>query len=549
MRPVLYEIRRAITSKSMIALIVFVIAIPVLIAFTSASGSGGSGFTYINSQAFAEGNNGTYNITVFLYNSQYGTPVQGTTVNFTAGTNVTSAISDAEGYANVTFHNVPENVVGNLSDGTMSNMTYEYTQFSGGFGQGYNFTAGVDVYQKKMDPYFTESSYKYIVNGSKIANSIEFYPRMQLNFYSVQNRPSLETVGVSSQLGGTNGTAQFSVYYEQLANYTGSPSPGGTVINSAGSVAYSNLSNRSIQGYNNPYAYFLNESQLTLFGTFTESPVTVLNTINLAKNTNSSRYLFEIFTPNGTEMAWATVQLSNPASQTTVNNVFYTEVLPILGLFVPLMAVLSAYLTFGKDKVSGALNYVVVRPMSRASIISSRYLANNLAIFIPAAASIGISSLLFDYYLGTYIPEYTILLSLWAIAVMTAGFCGIMYLASAFFKSGGILIGLAIGLFLILDLFWTFPALPLIPLVIVSRFAPGSLAFASAYIISNYVSPSGFANLVSMLASGSTNVPPFYFGNFLPSQIGITVLLVVGLGAVWILAPFILAVFRFSKYD
>lgn len=547
MRPVLYEIRRAITSKSMIVLIIIIVALPVLIAFTSASNPGGPVFTYISSQAFADGDNGTYNVTVFLYNSEYGTPVQGTTVNFTAGTNLTSVVSNAEGYANVTFHNVPKNVVGNVSDGEYSNITYEYTQMSGGFGTGFNYTSGIPVYRTSVDPYFTQITSFNSLNGSK---STQFYPRMNFFFiYTVQNHPSLRTVGVMSQVGGTSHVAEFSVYYERLANDTGAPGPEGVIQQTSGGVTYSNLSNRSISGYQSQYAYYLNESQLTFFGNFTDSPVTVLNTINLTTRTNSTTYLFELFTPNGTEMAWATMQLYSPATQSYVNNLFYTAVLPLLGLFVPLMAVLSAYLTFGRDKVSGALNYVVVRPISRTSLISSRYLANVLAIFIPAAASIGISSLLFDYYLGTYIPQYTILLSLWSIAVMTAGFCGLMYLASAFFKSNGRLIGLTVGLFLILDLFWTFPSLPLIPSLIASRFPYGSVAFASAYVFSNYATPSGFSNLVSMLASGSTNVPPFYFGNFLPSQIGITILSIVGIGIVWVLVPFIIALFRFSKAD
>ena len=554
MIPFLYEIRRVLTSKAMVLLVAVIVGLPVLISVGSATSSGGN-FVYIESYAFADGNNGSYSVTVFLFNEEYGTPVQGTTVNFTAGSNKTSVITDVNGYANVTFNNVPTSIVGNQPDGDLSNITYEYSQAQGSFSPLYNFTGGVPVYQKRMDPYFSVNTYQSISNDSKVVNTTEYFPRISFgyNSFSVQGHHSLRTVGVMSSLGGTNRSAQFSVYYKKLANAsTDGQSPGGPVIINydSGEVYYSNLSDRSILGLSyKTGSYYYNESQLNFFASVSTAPLTVLNTVNLTTHTNSTKYLFELFTPNGTEMAWAIVQLYTPATTSYVNNLFYNSILPIMGLFVPLMALLSSYTTFGRDRVSGPLNYVVVRPISRKSIITSRFLANVLGVFTPAAASIGISSVVFDYFLGTYIPQSTILLSLWAIVVMAAGFSGLIYLGSVLFRSNGRLIGLLVGIFLTLDLFWSFPDFAILPSIAASLYQQGSLSYAMAFISSYYATPSGYANLVSMLASGSTSVGFFYIGNFKPSQVGVTTTLVVGLGLVWMLVPFVLALIKFSRYD
>lgn len=542
MKPVVYEIRRALTSKSMIILFVVVIAMPVLIAFVSTSSMGASPST--SSIAYGEGQNGTFNVTVFLYN-QFGVPVQGTAVTFVAGSNSTSVMTGSNGFANVTFHKVNSSVVEKLSSGYRSNITYTFGSSANNntaSGNHVLFEYSVPIYQEGENPYFSSSTVETGINGN-YTNVTTYSARFYFSSFPVQNHPIQQTLGLIYRPVEQNISQPVLIYFKQL-NASSYPYGGGN-------IEYSNLSNRSIvkQGYFPSGTDILyNESQMTFLGSFQGSPLDIADTTKLAGGPNDTRYIFEAFTPNGTEMAWYQIQLINPFSLSHVNSLFYTTELPVLGLFVPLMAVLAGFLTFGRDKVSGALNYVVVRPISRTSIITSRYVSNILSIFVPSAISIGISSAVFRYYLGAYIPADAIYLSLWSVLVMAAGYCGIIYLGSAVTRSSGKLIGLVLGVFLLLDLFWSFTNLPLIPQAVTSLFPLDTLKYATIYVLMDFISPSGFTSLVAYLGIGNTS-SPVYLGNFFPYQVGITIFSLIAVGIAWIIIPFILSVIKFSKFD
>ena len=526
MKPVLYEIKKTLTGKAMIVLFAFLVALPVVFAVSSARSTGET--FNINSIGYGEGTNGTYNVSVFLYNGQYWTPIQGTNVGIFTGSNEIYGVTDASGFVNETLRN--------LTSSEADNVSYYYSLTT--HGSTTIFESQIILDQGPSNPYFTPYTIQHFVNN-KLGNYTLYQARLSLMALAVQNRPDIQTLGLSYNAQGLAGVPPLYVYYKPIFSDTSQ-----TLYDS---IEYSNITvgSKPVNVFNS--SYLLNESQLTFFGEFQGAPFIPLNTMNLATNTKTTTYLFEIFSINGTELAFAVADLSSPQSSARTTSVFLSDELPLLGLFVPLMAILTGFTTFGRSKLDGSLNYVMVRTVSRWSLISSRFLSNIVAIFIPVAVSIGISSAVFHFYLGTYIPSSTIYLTLWSLLVMSAGFTGLVYLSSSMIRSLGRLVGIIMGVYLIFDLFWSFSG-NLIPSLITSTLPYGSLKYATVNVMLDYVSPSGFANLVSYIGYGNTS-QPFFLGNFLPSQVGITMVFIIGIGLLWILVPFLLSMVKFSKFD
>lgn len=538
MKPVLYEIRKVLTSKAMIVLFVLLIALPILIAVSSASNTGSSTLA-IDSTGYGYGGNGTYHVSVFLYNNQYGNPVQGTQVKIFTGTSIINGKTGANGFLNETFHNLTSNEAGNLT------FQYNVTEF----GSTSTTVKEIAINSDRNDQYFTSFSQREIVNNT-IENTTTYYPRMNVYTLSVRGHPDLATLGIYFASSGLKTVPPVYVYYKPLFNVTQTNTPGGGVVLNERELVYSNISagNRTLTtALINP-EYLSNESQLQFFGKYQGFPMMPMNTLKLASGSNDTYYLFEFFSPNGTELAYFLLQPHNNYSGSRVSSIFNQDELPLLGVFVPLMAVFTGFNSFGRDKVDGALNYVVVRPITRRSLVASRFLSSVLAIFTASAISVGISSVVFHYYLGTFIPTGTIYLSLWTIAVMAAGFTGLVFLASSMMRSPSRLIGATVGIFLVLDLFWSFPGFPIIPSVVSSTATIGSLKYALIYVAMEYMTPSGFVNLVSYIIYGNTS-QPVYLGNYVPSQIGITTLAVIAVGLAWVIIPVVLSLIRFSKFD
>lgn len=514
--------------------------LPILFSVTTASSPGGNQGLNIDSVGYGYGGNGTYHVSVFLYNSQFGTPVQKTNVTILAGNSTFSGLTGSSGYFNKTLNDIDKSEAGNL--------TYNYQVLL--YGSVTNFTRSINIGKGTENPYFTYTHFEYIENKSIVNQSI-YYPRVSIFPLSVQNHPNINTFGVQYNLAGLSSGPNLYIYYKLLSTANTSSRNGGSVTTfSSQELTYSNITTGNLSLLSRPSNSIFTsaESQLHFLEEVKATPVSSVNVLNLTSNGSSRQYLFEVFSQNGTELAYAQVLLTNTYTTAQVSSIFYSGELPLLGIFVPLMAVLSGYTTFGKDKLEGSLNYVLVRPLSRRALISSRFLSNNIAILIPTIVSLGISSAVFHYYLGTYIPEDTLMLSIWVIIVMSAGFTGMVYLASTLTKSAGKLIGFSIGLFMILDIFWSLPVLRIIPALATSFMPVGTYGFAFWNVVLDFVTPSGFVNIVSYIGYGTTSMP-VYLGNFHLSQLGISSVSLLIFGILWILVPYMASVLRFSRAD
>lgn len=536
MKPIIYEIKRAITSKSALAVLAFMILIPSLIAFSSASGDSAPSYL-VHQLSYGWGSNGTYNGTVLLYNS-YGQQVSGLAVTYTVGQNNTTVNTNSKGFANTTFNGVTNKELGITSPdqvGRAISFSYEYSSYYGPFAR------ELLIYQNQTNPYFTNDTIPtYGTNGS--INTTFSTSRYSFQIFNVKNNPRLNGLVLTYNAADItlDGNPVY-LYYKKAANTT-------QVYFGTGSETYTSGKNSYTQT-GSPGAY--TESEMTFFASYGQSPMIDILPGNLTTHTNSTLYWFELFTSNGTELAYAEIQLVNQYSQTAVSGLFFSSELPLLTIFVPLMAVLSAYQTFGKDKANGSLASVIIRPISRRALMISRFASNLISVMVASSAAVGISSLIYYYYLAVYIPPGALLLSLWAILVMTGAFVGLVYLASMLLKSSVQIIGVALGIFFMLSLLWTLP-LPVVPLLISSvaiKEPIGSLAYASSLVRMDFFSPAALTSVVAFVSGYNSSALFFYGGNYTATQLGINLTSVIIAGLVWIAIPIALAILKFVKYD
>ncbi len=524
MKPVLFEIKKHLTGKAFLVLFAILLIIPLALAIDSAGNAGQQHFS-INSVGYGSGSNGTYNVSVYLYNGLYWTPIQGTTITITSpNQTLATETAGSNGFANVTLHNV--------SSSEASNLSYYYTSTLDGSPA--KFFDPISISSGQANPYFTPFTLYQQGKTSAVYES-----RVGFQVIDVHGNPSLRTIGLSYDYHGLSNVPPVYIYYRAM--------PEDSQQSVGSSLLYSNISsgNSPIGNYNS--TYLSNESQLTYFGEYQGVPFVPLNTVSLKGNTNTTTYLFEIFSSNGVELGYDVINLYVPYNGEQVSSVFLSGEVPLLGLLVPLMALISGFTNFGRARIDGSLNSVIVRPLSRRTLMGTRFFSTIASVFLPVAISLGLSSLIFRSYLGAYISPGALLLTMWALFVTTAGYAGLAYLVSTVTKSTTGLMGAIVGIFMFLDLFWSFVG-NIIPSFLTSALTYGGLGFAEVNVVLDYMSPSGFVNLTSYLISGSVS-NPIFLGNFHPGQVGISLAVVLGTGLAWIMIPFILSTYRFSKND
>lgn len=524
MKQILHEIRRALLAKTTILMMIVIILIPALVAVTSISSVNYS--DSVNAKGYAEGQNLTFTISVYVYSNAYGTPIFGETVNLSISGHNYSFTTDSAGYANTTLHSY------NTSE--IANSSYTYDQVPGESST--SLREGIIMLKPKGNPYFTCSKPIFDQNETLYSSRYTICPAQ------INNDPKLYGILVTYQPSNLSNFPNISMYY--IKDKKGFQTPSGIGYTVYGPIDYLNNFTKERGGSN------YNESEMKYFRTFKSQESMVISPVNLTTNTNTSDYIFEFFSSNGTEVGWIALNLSRTTSPNAVNSLFFKTELPMLSLFVPLLAMLSAFLVFGRDRVTGVLSTVVVRPISRRSVILSRYMASVGAVFVASLASLGLSSTLFHYLLGTYIPLSSILLSFWALAVMICGFSGLIFFASSIMNSIGKIIATVMLAFFFFDFFWTFYALPAIPIFVSTYLLNqnyGTLEYLRTQAILDYITPSGYINLITYLQQH--NVYTIGLASYPVSEIYLTFPLVVAAGLLWIFLPLLASLVSFSRKD
>jgi ABC-2 type transport system permease protein len=299
----------------------------------------------------------------------------------------------------------------------------------------------------------------------------------------------------------------------------------------------------------------LNESNMQLLGTM-NSYQQIFSTPKLWANLSSdSFFALGLFYPNRTAVAPVipysvsefypqAVVITPPQGNSIVVNFFES----IFGLVIPLIAIIGSYNSYGKDRVSGILESVLAQPVSRRGLSISRYVSSFIAMAIAVAISVAVLDLIARSFTGAFVDSNIILASTGAFFVELAAFMGIMMLLSHLTKSSGALIGIGIGLFIVIDFFWSI----ILTLATNAANIPFySTGFFQVFVIGQFANPAEFVALVITYLTHNLSLVGFStFGlTVTPSQYGITIPAIVATGILWVVAPLAIFLYLAIKRD
>ncbi len=255
----------------------------------------------------------------------------------------------------------------------------------------------------------------------------------------------------------------------------------------------------------------------------------------------SNGYLqVELFTTTGHLVAMDTNQ--------SVSNFFpplpeagTREALAFGGIFMvylaPLMAILATYSVYGRDRLTGVLEGVLARPVSRLGLATSRYLAVILALCIAVSLAMACLDGLVYWVYGGFVSLYGALTLFSSLLVEVGAFAGVTFLLSHTFRSAGGLVGISLGLFALLTVGWL-----IIPLLIGgvtgTLFTPG---YETAMVHLDFLNPVQFYTLAQYqyFASVPSNFGLFSMGPTHPSAYGITLGTLIATGLAWTVLPLV----------
>src|SRR5256885_1955037 len=140
---------------------------------------------------------------------------------------------------------------------------------------------------------------------------------------------------------------------------------------------------------------------------------------------------FELFAPNGTAVSGTEIpvfELRQQQFRPEATNIASSFFSTILSFFMPLAAILGAYSSYGKDRLTGVLESILARPISRRGLAISRFLSTLTALAVAAIVSVfraaSVTPLQSSNY-GVTLPAIVLDGFLWAILPYLA----FMYLA------------------------------------------------------------------------------------------------------------------------
>jgi len=258
----------------------------------------------------------------------------------------------------------------------------------------------------------------------------------------------------------------------------------------------------------------------------------------------TTRIYFELFAPNGTAVSGRQMFITDLRQQqfrpeaTSVASSFFST---ILSFFMPLAAILGAYSSYGKDRLTGVLESVLARPISRLGLAISRFLSTLIALAIATIASVGIVDLLLNQVLGTALSQDYTLAIVSGLVVEVAAFTGLIFLLSHLVKSTGVLLGISIVLFVVLDFFW---GLIIFLLTLLLGGTSGSAVAVEATLVSYYANPAQFLQLINVYVFQSSSGTALQSSNY-----GVTLPAIVLDGFLWAIVPFLAFMYLAVKRD
>ena len=206
----------------------------------------------------------------------------------------------------------------------------------------------------------------------------------------------------------------------------------------------------------------------------------------------------------------------------------------ILGLAIPLMAILVAYNSYGKDRATGVLESVLTRPVTRRGLGLSRYLAMVLSLTLAIAVTVGVMAVISQVLLGATLPLDFAAYSVGGLAVEAAAFVGVVMVVSVLVMSSGGIAATGILLWVVLDFLW---GIFLIFAALAFGIQIGSGDYLGLSIRSGFANPAQFFSLMGEYLNGLSLSSVGGSSPISPATYGLTPLAIVADAAFWVLAP------------
>ncbi len=235
-----------------------------------------------------------------------------------------------------------------------------------------------------------------------------------------------------------------------------------------------------------------------------------------------------------------------PLIPITVNQIVFLFISGILVTFIPLMVILAAYNLYGKDKITGVLDFIISMPITRTILGLSRYLSIISTVVLAIGISLALADLLLYYRIGeTFSLEYWFI-ALIGLTVAASALLGIILSLSNVLRSTGALLGVSIVIWLIFVLLWD-----LITFLVALAFniQVSSRDFITLSVTLSYFNPVKYFELLYTYMTNS------YFVGFGPESISIPIAELVDLrsliiaGIAWVVMPFLTFIFLLRTRD
>ena len=486
MRPFSYELRRTLTSKFVILLMVAIVGFSSLLAYETSVNYNSAPFTS-RAPAVSYGyylNDGNATIVTYAYDP-YGQPYGDLKLSFLDQGTSYDAVSGANGFANVS---VPY-----ASSGTTSVvLNYTYTLF------------GTSLSSPKL--------------------TITISPFLPFTGYSITNglvdAKNNSNIGFLLMYIGPNGSLSSSVN-----TYVGIYSAGETSSDIVANATY----NETLNGF-------------TVASVFPNIPNSLLNrSFALAMKNQTGAFVHPTL-----NSAYFLGRLSVyvPVTQKLLQNIVLSGMGTTLGLLIPILGIFTSYLTYGKDRTTGVLESVIKRPVSRQGLIASRFTANAVSIGISVILSMVAGDLIIQHFFGQPLSLYFSLFFIWTYLIEGLSFLGLMYLFAHIVRTQSQLLGVAITMFIIMDIFWL-----IIPAAILGGL--GVSRASTTYILGNvafgYASPAGYGSLVQFFFTN--HIGFLSTENVNPAAYGVTELYLIISGLLWVLVPYAITYYLAKNFD
>jgi len=212
-----------------------------------------------------------------------------------------------------------------------------------------------------------------------------------------------------------------------------------------------------------------------------------------------------------------------PYSQSPI---LYTEIVDgyfsAIGLFLsffPFVVIYLAYAMFAKPRDTGALEFILARPITKGELYMTRFSANAITAII-ASFLINISpNVAFILIAGLYLsPQFILLASIIPMTLLLT-YLSITYMYASLIKSGGATLGLGIATYIIIQI--------VIPVI---GFISGNYT-----LIEDYIVPASISQSIQSYLEGAT----------ISVNVGLELLSTI----LWIVVPLVIGYSAFKRKD